>query len=140
MDERASDGTGELVQAAAGLHRARAERSVPLEEREAILAALAALARALTVHAAVSEDPAGLLAEIRAEEPRLTHATGALVADHDRLAHRITELRERTALGEPLDAVRAAAAELEAELAAHQARTVGLVYDAFTTDRTGGDA
>jgi hypothetical protein len=120
------------------LERACALRSVPLEEREAIMAALAALAAAIDQHRRGAEGE--LLDLVEQDAPRLTHAADLQSTDHEAFAREVTELREAGAVGVPLGELRARCRALGSAIDTHLDRSIRLVRDAYSSDPPGGEA
>jgi hypothetical protein len=129
----------DLIRSLAALRHAITVRSVPLEEREAMLAALAELHASFAAHAATNEGPGSLLADIERDAPRLHHAVGRASADHTAILTAVDDVRFAATRGAPLCEIRTDAARTADEVDRHLGRVVGMVHDAYTTDTGAGD-
>ena len=122
------------------LSRAAPERSEAWTEE--VAAGLDALREAMRTHVLVADAEDGLLIEILEEEPRLATQVEALRKDYVELERIAAMMRDELLdEGQPQEAAKARAAlrQLLGELRTHQSRESDLIWEAFLVDIGVGD-
>ena len=108
---------------------------------ERVRVALVELSADLGVHVQLTEGPAGLYADIRGADPRLSEAVDRLTDEHGVLKEQVRTLIDRLTppdTTEEVDDVRRLGTALLGTLVRHRQRGADLVYEAYEFD-IGGD-
>ena len=100
---------------------------------------LEGLADALDRHIEGTEGPDGLLTEIQASAPRLSHRIEVARADHVALSAAVVEAGRAVAAEAEVSVLRDQAVELLTHLARHRQLGSDLIYEAYSIDIEGGD-
>jgi len=114
----------------------------PVVWGEGVQLAVNRLATDFADHVDVTEGPAGLHENIVESAPRLSHAVGALTADHELLEAEVNALLgavEPPVMLADVDAIKQHSDEVIEHLVKHRQRGADLVYEAFQQDLGAGD-
>lgn len=122
-----------------GLERAVAGPSESRGWIDGVRDALAELHRALDEHIEVTEEPGGLLEEVRDVAPRLSGEITLIETEHEELMDLLSKAEASLEQSTDPKAIRNRAMALLPRLSLHRQRGADLVYDAYNVDIAASD-